>query len=406
MPAVSSCLIPAVFDRLTPLPDVDSDRSWVADLRKYLAKVPDPRHRRGVRHSIGSILAIAAAAVAAGARSFTAIGEWAADAPQHVLAMLGTRFDARAGRYVAPDEATVRRVANRVDGDLLDDVISAWLTEHDPAEPDPDTLPPAIAVDGKSLRGTFARTGGAGVHLLAAITHERATVVGQRQVPAGSSEITWFPRLLDTIDLTGRVVTADALHTTAAHARYLHSRGAYYVFTVKQNQQRLYSLLDTLPWHDIPTHVTENRGHGRTERRTTQLAPLGDFLDYPAIDFPHATNAFLIERYTTHHTSGKHTAHAALGITNTTGPWAHPAHISHYVRNHWHIENKLHWIRDVTYTEDASRTRTGTAPRVMATLRNLTTSALRHTGWTNIAAGLRHMTRDTTRPLTLLGIHP
>nr|WP_255638761.1 ISAs1 family transposase [Amycolatopsis sp. DSM 110486] len=381
---------------------MDAAPGWPGDLRKHLARVPDPRHRRGVRHSIESILALTAVAVAAGARSFTAIGEWAADAPQHVLALLGTRFDSRADRYVAPDEATLRRVAGRLDGDILDDVISAWLADHDPAQPGPDTLPPAIAVDGKSLRGTFARTGGAGVHLLAAITHDNAIVLGQRQVPAGASEITWFPTLLDTIGLTGRVVTADALHTTTAHARYLHARGAYYVFTVKQNQQRLY----TLPWHDIPTHVTEERGHGRSERRTTQLAPLGDFLDYPAIDFPHATHAFLIERYTTHHTSGKHTAHTALGITNITATWAHPAHIGAYVRNHWHIENKLHWTRDVTYQEDASRARTGTAPRVMATLRNLATSALRHTGWTNIAAGLRHMTRDTTRPLTLLGIHP
>ncbi|MFD9896542.1 ISAs1 family transposase, partial [Amycolatopsis sp. NPDC059027] len=326
--------------------------------------VPDPRHRRGVRHSIGSILALTAVAVAAGARSFAAIGEWAADAPQHVLALLGARFDPRQDRYVAPDEATVRRVTGRLDGDVLDDVISAWLAKRDTTIADPDLLPEAIAVDGKSLRGTFARTGGAGVHLLSAITHDKTTVLGQRQVPVGSSEITWFRPLLDTIDLTGRVVTADALHTTAEHARYLHARGAHYVLTVKENQHHLFGQLDSLPWHEIPAHVTEDRGHGRSERRTVQLAPLGEFLGYPTIDFPHATHAFLIERHTTHHTSGKHSAHAALGITNITGPWAHPAHIGNYVRGHWHIENKLHYVRDVTYHEDASRTRTGTAPRV------------------------------------------
>ncbi|AGT82575.1 transposase [Amycolatopsis mediterranei RB] len=161
-----------------------------------------------MRHSIGSILALAAAAVVAGAQSFTAIGEWAADAPQPVLAALGTRFDPRQARYAAPDEATVRRVAGRVDGDLLDDVISNWLAHRDTSTTDPAETPPAaIAVDGKPLRGTFARTGGAGVHLLAAITHNTATVLGQRQVPAGNSEITWFQPLLDTIDLTGRVVT-------------------------------------------------------------------------------------------------------------------------------------------------------------------------------------------------------
>ncbi|KDO08384.1 transposase, partial [Amycolatopsis mediterranei] len=143
-------------------------------------------------------------------------------------------------------------------------------------------------------------------------------------------------------------VTADALHTTAEHARYLHSRGADHVFTVKENQHRLHGLLDTLPWHEIPAHITSGSGHGRSERRTIQLAPLGKFLGYPAIDFPHATHAFLIERYTTHHTSRKRSAHAALGLTSLTGRYAHPAHIGGYVRSHWHIENKLHWVRDVT----------------------------------------------------------
>ena len=405
MPAAQSCLIPVVLDRLAPVIDATTDPLWVSDLRKHLADVPDPRDRRGVRHSIGSILALAAAAVVAGAQSFAAIGEWAADAPQPVLAALGARFDARRSRYAAPDEATVRRVAGRLDGDVLDDVISSWLTSHDTPTTDPaDTAPAAIAVDGKSLRGTFARTGGAGVHLLAAITHETPIVLGQRQVPAGSSEITWFQPLLDGVDLAGRVITADALHTTADHARYLHQRGADYVFTVKENQHRLHDLLNTLPWHEIPAHITSGSGHGRSERRTVQLAPLGEFLGYPAIDFPHARHAFLIERYITHHTSRKRSAHAALGLTSLTGRYAHPAQIGQYVRSHWHIENKLHWIRDVTYNEDQSRARTGTAPRVMASLRNLATSAHRQAGHTNLAKALRHTARNTTRALTLLGI--
>ncbi|MFI7679592.1 transposase [Actinophytocola sp. NPDC049390] len=83
---------------------------------------------------------------------------------------------------------------------------------------------------------------------------------------------------------------------------------------------------------------------------------------------------------------------------------ATPTQITNLLRQHWHIENRLHWVRDVTYTEDHSHLRTGTAPRAMASLRNLAISALRQTGWTNIAQALRHMSRDTTRPLTLLGI--
>lgn len=404
MPAVSSCSTLVWLDHLPRHLTADQ----AADLRTYFATIPDPRHRRGIRHPLTAILAITAAAVATGARSFTAIAEWATDAPQPVLARLGARFDPRRARYQAPDEATLRRVTQRLDGDLLDAAISAWLASHSPT-PDhvpehPTTMPPAIAVDGKSLRGTFPHAGGAGVHLLSAFTHDTGTVLTQRHVAVGTSEITWFPTLLEDLDLAGRVVTADALHTVADHARYLHTRGADYVFTVKENQHRLYAQLDALPWHQAPTLVFTERGHGRSEKRTIQVLPLGDYIGFPQVTFPHARHAFLIERYITHHATGQRSAHVALGVTSLTGPAAHPAQIHAYVRGQWQIENRLHWVRDVTMGEDASRVRTGTAPRVMASLRNLTISALRLAGQTNIAQALRHLARNPDRPLELLGM--
>lgn len=125
---MQSCLIPDAFDRLAVTKATDAKRvttpNQIADLRNYLARVPDPRDRRGVRHSAGSLLAMAAAAVLAGARSFAAIGEWIADVPQRVLAVLGARFDARRDHYLAPEECTVRRLTQQVDGDLLDAAIS------------------------------------------------------------------------------------------------------------------------------------------------------------------------------------------------------------------------------------------------------------------------------------------
>jgi predicted transposase YbfD/YdcC len=418
-----SCPIPAAFDRLAPISETDHQPQHaleqLTDLRDYLTRVPDPRDRRGVRHSAGSLLALAATAVLAGARSFAAIGEWIADVPQRVLAALGARRDSHGDRYLAPEESTVRRLTQQVDGDLLDAAIGAWLihhnTDHNTDQPeitdhDHRTSPRAVAIDGKSLAGTFARTGGMGVHLLAAITHTTGedrsdgVVLAQRQVEQKTSEIAWFAPMLDEIDLTNTVVTADALHTTREHARYLIENHGHYVFTVKQNQHRLYRLLDSLPWHEIPTWTMDERDHGRTERRTIQLAPLGDCLGYPIIDFPHATHAFLIERDTTHHSSGKHSAYTALGITSLPTELAHPTQVATYMRNHWHIENRLHWVRDVTYTEDHSRVRTGNAPRVMASLRNLAISTLRQHGWDNIAQGLRYMARNPARPLALLGI--
>ncbi|MFD1149764.1 ISAs1 family transposase [Saccharothrix hoggarensis] len=354
-----------------------------------------------MRHSLASILALAASAVVAGARSFAAIAEWASDAPQQLLQRLGVRFDTGRGRFVAPEESTVRRVLSRVDGDALDAVIGAWsdsrLPDRDPADP-----PRAVAVDGKSVAGTFGRAGGSGVHLMAVFRHDDGTVAGQRQVPTGG-ELAGFAPLLDTVDLTGTVVTADALHTQRDHARHLHDRGAHYVFTVKTGWPRVYARLDSLPWDDMPRLVFEEQGHGRTELRTVRVAPLGD-PGFGDVDFPHARTAFLVERYRTCHATGRRGAYAVLGVTSLTGRDAHPARIADLLRGHWNIENRLHWVRDVTYGEDASRIRTGNAPRVMASLRNLAINALRRTGHTNIAKGLRTMSRNPRRPLQLLGI--
>jgi predicted transposase YbfD/YdcC len=453
VPAAASSLIPALLDRVAPVvfgvsvsETEEADADGVADLRDHFAVVPDPRKRRGVRHTMCSILVIAAVAVCAGARSFAAIGEWAADAPQWVLAAVGVgrsgcwpqwvlaavgvgrsgcwpqwvlaavgaRHDPRRGVYRAPGEATVRRALQAVDADAVDTAIGTWLRRRETRTPGQGGTGQggtgqggvpgvAIAVDGKTLRGTCGRDGSGGVHLLSAMTHHTATagamVLAQAQVQGKTSEVAWFAPLLDRVDLAGVVVTADALHTVREHARYLTGRGADYVFIVKENQHRLYELLDGLAWSTAPVHTTCDSGHGRTERRTIQVLPVPE-----NVGFPGAAQAFLIERYITHHATGTTSAVAVLGITSLTAARATPPQIASHVRQHWGIENKLHWVRDVTYGEDASRVRTGTAPRVMAGLRNLAISALRLARYPNTAQGLRHMARDATRPLALLGI--
>jgi predicted transposase YbfD/YdcC len=372
----------------------------VFDLRDHFAVVPDPRDRRGVRHALWSILLVAAA-VCAGAQSFTAIGEWAADAPQRVLALLGTRYDRRRQRYVAPDERTLRRMLQTVDGDAVDAAICAWLQERHLAG-GTDLEVTAIAVDGKTLRGTRGSTGNPrGVHLLSALTHQHGTVLAQAPVGAKTSEVTGFAPLLERIDLTGTVVTADALHTTAGHARYLVAeRHADYLFMVKRNRHHLHTRLAALPWTDTePAHVTLDTGHGRCERRTIQVLPAPE-----DVTFPHAAQVFRLERHVTHTATGNTHHETVLGITSLTPDQTGPDRITDLARQHWCIENRLHWVRDVTYNEYHSQTRTGNAPRIMAGLRNLAISALRLTGTTNIAAALRHNARDFTRPLTLLGI--
>jgi hypothetical protein len=169
------------------------------------------------------------------------------------------------------------------------------------------------------------------------------------------------------------------------------------VFIVKENQHRLYDLLDGLDWDHAPTHATLDIGHGRRERRTIQVLPTPKH-----VGSPDAAQAFLVERYITNQITGKISAVAVLGVTSLTDH-TDPTQLAGMVRGHWEIENRLHWVRDVTYSEDASQVRTGTAPRVMTSLRNLANSALHLAGHANIAAALRHTARDLNRPLQLLG---
>jgi predicted transposase YbfD/YdcC len=363
----------------------------VARLPEFLAGVPDHRRAQGRRHSLACVLSLACAAVAAGAKSLVAIAEWAGDAPEAVLDCLGVRRDPCGGARVVPSETTIRRALSGADAGALDERLAAWLSSG--------AVPAAVAVDGKTLRGAVCPDGRA-VHLLAVMTRVGGVVLAQREVGHKTNEITQVRPLLDPLDLSGAVVTLDAMHAQKDTARYLAGKGADYIFTaVKDNQPRLFDALDALPWREVPVqHAMTDRAHGRDETRTIQVLPA------PAGMFPHAAQAFLIERHVRNLDGSPRSAIAALGITSLTSQRAAPEAIAGHVRGHWGIENKLHYVRDVTFGEDGSRVRTGNAPHVMASLRNLAIAVLRADGWTNIAAGLRWASRDYANPLSLLNI--
>jgi predicted transposase YbfD/YdcC len=254
-----------------------------------------------------------------------------------------------------------------------------------------------VAVDGKTLRG--ARDGdGNQTHLLAAMTHT-GLVAGQVEVGAKTNEIPKLSELLDTLDITGAVITADAMHTQRDTADYLHQRGADFCFCVKENQPTLFTTLDSLPWNDVAiSHTTIDRGHGRIERRTIQVLPAPK--DLP---FPHVNQVTLIERYVTDLTGNPTSAVAVLGITSLTATHADPTRLAALTRNHWGIES-LHWLRDTVYREDNSRTRTRSGPRIMAGLRNLAIGAIRLTGHTDITETNRWANRNMHRPFQILGL--
>jgi predicted transposase YbfD/YdcC len=389
------------------LPAGDRALLWgqCRSLAEHLAEVPDPRDPRGVRHTLTSLLLAAVAAVLAGARSFTAIGEWAADAPPRVLAAVGVRYDPLGRRFQPPDEATIRRVLEAVDGAALEAAVGSWLAARLQAgRPPAGAGRRAVAVDGKAVRGTRHASGdGQARHLLAAADQQAGAVLAQAEVDGKTSEITCFAPLLASLDLTGAVVTADALHAQREHAEFLVTeKNAHYIMAVKNNQPSLHAQLKSLPWRQVRAGFdARDKGHGRAEWRTLKTAAVA-----AGIAFPHAAQAIQIRRRRRAlNGTTKWSAQTSYAVTSLAAHQATPAQIAGWSRGHWGIE-ALHHIRDVTYGEDASQIRTGNGPQVMAILRNLAIGILKPAGHASIAAACRYHARDATRVLATLGLSP
>jgi predicted transposase YbfD/YdcC len=382
-----------------------------------LSRVVDRRGRRGLRHELVVILVLAACAtLVVGNDSVAAIWQWANGTSQEVLARLGARRDPWRGRYVVPSERTFRRVLGDLDGDGLDRETCGFAADvvrgvapvpvlpdiPGPAEreqrrvahrakshPAPAELLPAAAVDGKALRG--ARTGDGGrVFLLGAISHGTGVVLGQRQIPDKKGEADQVEALLAPLDTAGMVFTLDALHTTRKTARLItDDLDAHYLLIVKGNQPLALAATATVltgPDADwaATSAVEDDRGHGRTERRQIRTAPADDTL------FPGARQVFRLRRDVGGLDGVWDTKEIIHGITSMPPALAGPVHLNHYQRQHWTVENRLHWTRDVTFHEDKSQLRTGTAPRSLAIFRNLTINIARLAGRANIA----HARRD------------
>ena len=392
------------------------------DLAGCFALVPDPRERRGIRHSLASILAMCTAAVLCGCSSLEDVTAWVSSAGHQTLAALGCRRNA-AGVITPPHPDTIVRVFTGLSAGELAGHAGAYLAGRAGLGPAvfPVAAParlPAIAVDGKAVRGAAGQDGLV-PYLLAAATHDRCAVIAEHLIGPKTNEVPGFAPLLRELNghapLAGHVITIDAGHTVRGHATFLCGElAAHYVMTVKGNTPKLFDALDALDWAAVPVSCqVTGTGHGRTEKRTIQVM---DAPGHIAAMFPHARQVFLIERYVTrkvrkrrknsrkYKTVTIRSAVAALCITSLSAREAAPVHLAGYVRGHWAIENKIHWVRDVTFREDASRVRTASRPRIMVTLRNLAIGLIRQAGHTKIAATIRKIKHDPRLLLAILGL--
>lgn len=361
----------------------------VISLRDALAEIPDPRAKRGVRYSFVELLLVIVCAVFSGARTLTMITEWAHDA--------AVRTPLFASGLV-PSLATIHRVIANIDPVVLDDAINGWVRARASERAKGGTR--VIAIDGKEVRG--AKNGGSKrVFLMAALDHATGTVVGQESIGEKTNEIPHFKSLMGKLgDLDGVVVTADALHTQREHGEYLHKNGAHYVLTVKNNQRALRDRISSQTWSTRPVEqVCREKGHGRTTTWEATTQPAQEW-----IGFPHAKQTIRLTRDGYDHKTGATTREHVFVITSLPAEKASPEQLADYIRGHWGIENRLHWVRDVTFDEDRSQVRAGNAAHVMASVRNLAISIHRLAGAANIAKALRNAARHPNIARQLTGL--
>lgn len=363
-----------------------------------LAQVPDFRKAQGRRHPLTAMLALACVALLCGYRSPLAISEWADHYGLKYLRRLGFTRDR------PPGQATWYRVLGGIDRQALEQVLTSWaervlaaLGHNHPGE--------AIALDGKTLRGS-RKQGASDAHLLSALSHRLAITLAQIAVPDKTNEIGTTRDLLVNLVMTGRVFTADALLTQRDIARIILEGKSEYVFVVKRNQRSLYRdiklLFDAPPQMGFVTDVAEtvDMGHGRVERRRLMSSTaLNEYLDWPGVQ-----QVFCLERTFTCKKTGQVSSKVVYGITSLTPQQATAMQLLVYTRQHWHIENQSHWVRDVTFDEDRSQVRAGNLPHVMAALRNAVISLLRATGVTNIAKALRYYAASPDEALASIGL--
>ena len=352
-------------------------------LIQTLMLVKDPRRRQGRVHTNTSVLAISACAMLSGARGFKGIAEWSSKLTPAQLKRLRCRKD------TPPSESTIQRVLRRTNAQEFDDRISNWLVKASAGS----TSGKGVAVDGKVLKGSYSGSGKQ-VQLLSALLHEEKIVISQRQIDSKENEISEFNDLLKNVDLDGLLVTADALHCQVNHAEFLvQKKNADFLFNVKDNQETLRILVEgALESQGRPvtsSSAITTKSHGRIDTREC-LVKDWTFDLANQHRFPFIKQICSVKRTWTDLHGKNEKGETRYFITSANEKTADAEALLRAILDHWSIENSSHYVRDETFGEDRSRIRSGSAPYVMATLRNLSIGIIRLAGETNIASGVRY----------------
>jgi predicted transposase YbfD/YdcC len=382
------------------------DEPQYSTLLEALSAVPDPRKARGKQYSWLLLLTLVSSALGSGERSGHGIASWVVE---HTAALL---LWLRPERGRLPSESTIRRALRQVDVVALEQRMAHYTCPiAATAQPQSAVISPqgeilqGQALDGKAVRGACAHA--QPTHLVSLVQHRSAVTLSQVAVEQKRNEISAAPALLQGRAGPGTVTTMDALLTQRALAEQIEQQGGYYLMVVKRNHRRLYD--DLRLYFELPAIradqeqsdrvQTVTKAHGRLETRTLECSTAGaDYLVWPGIA--------QIVRRTCERTvikTGKHSVEVSYGLTNLGPDEARAAELEALWRGHWTIENRKHYVRDVTMGEDQGQAYCGSTPQALASLRNALIDLMRKDGWTNLADALRHYGASVPRVLALIG---
>jgi predicted transposase YbfD/YdcC len=360
-----------------------------ASLMEVLEGIHDPRGARGKRHPLNALLALAVVGLLAGMTSYEAIVQYGKERGGEFLYLLG--FTRKRGLC----KATYSRIFRRIDVEDFEARVAQWIQGRlRPGDA------PQIAIDGKTQRGS--RDGETpGQHLVAAYAPDVRAVVGQLRVDAKTNEHKAALELLGVLPVQGKIVTADAMFTHSDFCEKVIDAGGDYVLPVKENQPTLLANIAAVfaepeaglsPLQtargagEIERACEIDKGHGRIEKRTIEVT--SSLAGYLGSDWPGNRQVFRLTRE--RKTKKKVETEVVFGITSLAHERAGAKKLLGLVRGHWGIENGLHYVRDVTLREDASRIRKRSAPQVMAILRNIVVFVFERFKHKNAATATRH----------------
>jgi len=370
--------------------DADGVLFDVGSLYARFLAISDPRKRRGRRYALALILVAMSRSVAklAGQDTPEGMAEWVRLRTELFVGLF------QLPRARMPHAATYRRVASypAVVADM-ERVGQAFLLSAPGAGSSVQ-----VTLDGKQLHGVAPTADGLATALLAIFLPAEGLVLRQVAVAEKSNEIPAAPVALHGLDLQGKVVTADALHTQRELSQAVVAAGADYVWIAKENQPalrrdivQLFQPETCLPGTspvitDLRTATTTDKGHGRIEtRRLTASSLLTESSDWPQL-----AQVFQLERTITQRKTGERHTEVVYGLTSLAAAVASPQRLLALVRGQWGIESQLHWRRDVLFHEDQTHTRSPLFGQAIACLNNLILGLAWRLGWRNLAQARRH----------------